>query len=1030
MEEQQSKQEQPAQEQKEPQIQQEHQKNNTKTNESKSETVDFRKIKHLFSKKKTEIKNNSNAEKDSSEKKENKKNNDSSDQINLKAVLDFFVKHRAFFIILIPIFLAIFLRIQTDSLPMADDWASNSINDFYKNQVAQQVNMQYPNLPPQNKQVIIAQEYDKFYQQNKDRLQQEIASTADYFRSQFKNDDGVTYLIGIDPWYYYRNAKNYIEHGYEGDKIINGEYVDTKVYGGLPDERRRGSKSTINLFHTAFIIYTFKLVKLFNSNATLLGVTFYIPVILAALAVIPVFFIGRKFGGNLGGFIAATIVAVHRSLLVRSVGGFSDNDLYSVLFPALVVWIFIEAYESDTWLKRTLLTILCGATIGLYAFAWIGWWFIVYFIFGTIGLILLYNMIVNRDQIKQFTAQNIKKFLAIESIKKAYLTLAILLLTVIIFVPLIATTRDLTNAITGPYDVIHFKDVGTTTLWPNVFTTVAEQNALSLVEVISEAGGKLFLFLAFLGIVFSITPNIKKEKLFVLGASIWFLLLAIFHDKFNGNLMTYMILISLLFVVRIIYDMYHKDKETNILHAVLLTAWLIGTLYASVFAVRYVLLFIVPFAIALGYAIGILVKEVSEWLAKTLEIKKVFVFSIIGLLSLLIVLTPVKESYNIAFHSGFVDMNDQWYNTLTKIKLNSKENAVVNSWWDFGHWFKAITERAVTLDGGNQNRPQAHWLGKVLLTNDEKQATAILKMLDCGANLAFDDLNLYEKDEYKTKQIIDKIILLDPEKAKLEMKKENIPDEVIQNVSRFSFCEGKETPEDFFITSDDMVGKAGVWAHFGAWNFTRAKIVDLANNNEKQEALQFMTEKLGFTQEQANQVYLEVKPLGSGPAANTWIAPWPSYYSGFTPCSATNTAINCQNGVSLNLSSGDVTITQNNNKIFYPKKASYINAKGEFVVKNYDKDLLISQNGEPMGISIVPAQNGGFNMILMHPQLVDSMFNRLFFYSGHGLKCFDNFDTVKTTSGGNVLTWKIDWTCSNATIVYNVVPPVKPAAKQ
>ena len=670
-------------------------------------------------------------------------------------------------------------------------------------------------------------------------------------------------------------------------------------------------------------------------------------------------------------------------------------------------------------------TILAGVSIGLYSFAWVGWWFIVYFIFGTLGLILIYNIIINRDLIKDLlkntTEKKISKLLSIGSINKPLIIIGTLLISIIIFVPLFSTTRDLVNALSGPFDVIHFKDVGTTTLWPNVFTTVAEQNALSLVQVISEAGGKFFLFLCFLGIVFSLTPNIKKDKLFIILSAVWFLLLAIFHDKFNTNLLLFIIMVSIIFIVRIIYDMLKKDHETNILHAVLITAWFVSTLYASVFAVRYVLLFIVPFAIAFGFALGIIVKEISEWLSKTLDMKKTIIFIIIALISVLIILKPVKDSYNTVRYSGFVDMNDQWYNSLLKIKANSKENAIVNSWWDFGHWFKAITERAVTLDGGNQNRPQAHWLGKTLLTNNEKEAVAILKMLDCGGNLAFDDLNNYLKDEYATKKIIDKIIMEDPEKARKEMKKYNIPEEVMNNVTMFAFCEDKELPENFFITSEDMVGKAGVWAHFGKWNFTKSKLINLANNNKKEEAMKFMTEELEFTQDDANKIYLEIKPFGSGQQANSWIAVWPTYYSGFTPCSLTAnyTSLVCSNGFIVNTTNDEVYTMQGGKKL-HPKKASYIDTDGHFVVKNYETDLLIANNGEGIGVSIIPKQNSFYSLI-MHPDLVDSMFNRMFFYSGHELACFDSFDYVKQVSGGEVFTWKVDWNCTDKIKVFSPI---------
>ncbi|MBS3136907.1 hypothetical protein J4232_00610, partial [Candidatus Woesearchaeota archaeon] len=86
--------------------------------------------------------------------------------------------------------------------------------------------------------------------------------------------------------------------------------------------------------------------------------------------------------------------------------------------------------------------------------------------------------------------------------------------------------------------------------------------------------------------------------------------------------------------------------------------------------------------------------------------------------------------------------------------------------------------------------------------------------------------------------------------------------------------------------------------------------------------------------------------------------------------------------------------------------------------KNYETDLLIANNGEGIGVSIIPKQNSFYSLI-MHPDLVDSMFNRMFFYSGHELACFDSFDYVKQVSGGEVFTWKVDWNCTDKIKVFS-----------
>jgi hypothetical protein len=64
------------------------------------------------------------------------------------------------------------------------------------------------------------------------------------------------------------------------------------------------------------------------------------------------------------------------------------------------------------------------------------------------------------------------------------------------------------------------------------------------------------------------------------------------------------------------------------------------------------------------------------------------------------------------------------------------------------------------------------------------------------------------------------------------------------------------------------------------------------------------------------------------------------------------------------------------------------------------------------------------NVILMEPALTGSMFTRLFYLRGHGLKYFDLFDVQpdnKTPSiGTRIYTWKVDWDGETKNNVYKV----------
>src|SRR3989344_9571324 len=132
------------------------------------------------------------------------------------------------------------------------------------------------------------------------------------------------------------------------------------------------------------------------------------------------------------------------------------------------------------------------------------------------------------------------------------------------------------------------------------------------------------------------------------------------------------------------------------------------------------------------------------------------------------------------------------------------------------------------MDGSTQNTPPAHWIGKVLLTSDERLAVGILRMLDCGSRDGFNIISSLTKDGRKAVQIMYEIMPQDKENAKKVLSK-YFTDEESAKVLEKTHC---EAPENYFITSADMVGKSGVWAHFGSWDFDRALIYNTLKKGE------------------------------------------------------------------------------------------------------------------------------------------------------------------------------------------------------
>jgi dolichyl-phosphooligosaccharide-protein glycotransferase len=912
-----------------------------------------------------------------------------------------------FLFILIPIILSVFLRIQPAYLPATEDWARNSIYTNVKQSLNSQISAQYPNLPADNKNKLINDEFQKILEagvinmngQNIN-IEDEIKRSSDYFKTKFQNENGQTYLLAIDPYFYYRMTRNVVNNGNQWDyEDENGKYHDTKILGGKP--LGEGSDIKIYSFHTHLQYYFYKIARLFNPNVDLMAVVFLTPLIIGALAVIPAFFLTRKVAGDIGGFFAGLLIAIHPAFLTRTAAGFSDTDAYNVFFPLIIIWLFMESLDAKTLKNKIILTSLTGLNIGLFSYAWGGWFFILTYLVALIGGLFIYYIIKNFKTI----IKNPGSIMKIEKIKSLSIVSSIFAISTLIFISLISTPKKILSFVVGIIDFTQIKDVGTIKIWPNVYTTVAELNPASLGQVISQIslGSKLWLFIGFIGIVLSLTyikKNNVKYTYFIIASAIWYVFIITVQKSLTNHLF-YSILISIPIIIWVLYSIF-DNQEMDIKYTLILLIWFASTIYAGSKGVRFILLLVPAFSIACGIAVGKINQILSNWISKELHINKIVTNVVIIGLFFALLLFPtnfVKAGLNVA-NNEIPSMNDDWYGVLTKIRDESQPDAIINSWWDFGHWFAAIGERAVTLDGGRQNNPQAHWLGKLMLTWDEAESIGILRYLDCGSNTGYDTLlNYMNNESLNTINTIYEIINSDKDEAKTILSNNGLNEEQINDVLQYTHC---NPPENYFITSEDMVGKSGVWAHFGAWDFTRAVMFNQVIGKEEIEGIQILTgEPFNLNDTKAKLMYNEIQAAN----ADQWISPWPSYASGLSGCSKQGSIVTCQTGLVFNLDTEEATVPSVSKT---PKAISFIDKNGNFKIKEYDNNYIIASNGRPLGASLIPVGNN-YQSILMDYELTGSMFTRLFYYGGYGLKHFNEFNNVRDVTGSKIITWKVDW---------------------
>lgn len=885
-----------------------------------------------------------------------------------KPVLAFVVKHAVIFTLIFVLALqfmpneggkypwgGMWLRMQTAEFPIADSAAASSVDNFLRQRASEMAVQQYPNLPDANRQKVIDDLVKKIKSEQGDALASEQSRLAQELRDHYSYDANgkkFLYMPDIDPYFYLRYARNVVEKGHWYDTLKDGEPWDNHMVAP------NGVAADPN-WHPYVLAGLFTIMKTFSKDITLMEAANYYSPIFIFLSLILIYFITRRFAGNLGGFVAVTMLALLPAVMGRTPWGHADTDAYNVFFPLLIVWLLLLGIDAKKYWNYAFIA-LAGLATGVFACLWSGWWYVFDFVIGAVGIAVLFELVLHRQKLKE----GIKVFWAASGAKRFVALGAAFFISSGIFTTLLLSWNVFSFGVfRGAISFTNIKEASLPTLWPNVFTTVAELNPASFDSVIASIGGMLLFSIACLGILLVV---LRKDA--------------------------------------------HGHRE--ILTSSLLVLWFIGTIYASLKGTRFTLLLGPAFAIAFGSGIGLLYQHLSSLGERQFSVNRKVTGALLLAMVWLVLVYPVGAGAGVTQTSwqmvnGDVPLvNDAWWNTLEAIKSDSQPNAIVNSWWDFGHHFKYISDRAVTFDGSSQNGPQAHWIGRVLQTDNETEAVGILRMLDCGSNKAYELAMEKLNDPLKSVQLVKRIIGVDEAKAKALAKEAGVSEEI----TKFTHC---DPPENYFIASADMIGKAGVWSHFGLWNFERAETWLKWKSMPMDEAVPQMVERFSMTEKDAQSLWNSAQSLSSEDAANAWISPWPNYATDANNCGQTGDILRCNN-IAINLTSrhGEIMI---NNGVGLAEKIIIYDRQGNKVIHQ------VANVSSGIGIVLWPT-NDGYKALAAQSPLVDSVFTRMFFMNGLGLKYFDPFTSDRQLIGGAIYVFKVDWAGSSAFIPDSVKP--------
>lgn len=935
----------------------------------------------------------------------------------------------AIIIILILMTLAFTIRAQTADLPLIEESAHSQVEQMYMQQIEQQVRAQNPGITEEQLAREVETRYSDFYNENREQIDQEKAQTAAQFKQDFTDPRyDYAYLSGIDPYHYWRYMQNYMEQGYVFDYINeDGNYVDALQHA--PQGNERGTRQVM---HPVYTTWTYNVLSTFNPDIEPYQIFYLMPAIVAMLTVIPAFFIGRKLGGNTAGAIAGFIVAVHQSFISRSVGGFSSTDSYNILFPLMIFWMVVEAFDAKEYWKKITFGGLAGLFTGIFASVWSAWWFV--FILAMAVLIgypvfLIVKKLVHTKDYKNWS--NVYKQLA---------TAGTVFVSSALFVSLFRSWSTFSGFIDSFLGRLEIQHALGDQLWPNVLTTVAELNPASPTEIVSAVGGGLLFFTAFIGLILTLLPlqDWRKQDYYIFGFGVLMGLLfftelpsqfgQVIGISFEWAYTFWLIIPILAGFIAKLFD----DEHFNVPFAIFASVWFTGMVFTAMQGTRFLLLLVPAVAIALAVSFGRILQFLYMQ-SKNREINPAFAYALVIIIAGAM-LYPVVVDGNQAAEQRIPSMNDGWHNTLTNIQDNTDEDAIITSWWDFGHWFKEMADRPVTFDGASQNTPMAYWVGKALSTGDEREFLGVSRMLNCGSREGFErlalsmhgheDMDALTADEFfESKEVIDEAIMLDREEAE-NLYGEHVPAENVSDIAEYTHC---DAPESLWITSGDMVGKGPVWGHFGAWSFERSYIVEELRHMPLEEASPTIQDILNTDSDRAQELYLEANSLTTENQISNWISERPNYLTNQPfDCEEEDGEVICEIGSTLQRGQGQVvelsgavvdleSHSESHFVLRFVDEATGNTLSRERITPTgvvINRERTDLEGGEELNVDIAIKEiNGQYEGILAHEKLSDSMFTNLYFWEGEGIDSLERIHTeTDRAQGYNIYTWRVtDW---------------------
>ena len=593
------------------------------------------------------------------------------------------------------------------------------------------------------------------------------------------DENNLPYMYELDSYYNYRLTSNYLEHGYLGDVIIDGREWDMHSYypPGVPLDY-----PPLIVYLTAFV---YKFINIFT-NIPLLVVCFWLSAFVAPLAGVVAYLFTRRLTNEYGAVVAGILTVLAPFYFIRTVPGWFDTDIFIILFPLLVVWLFWEATTNKNPRNSLIISALAGFFMFLFSIAWNGWQYYFY-LMAFFGILWIMGCYIRGKPLKQFV-----------TVFLTFMGVTLLLVTVLTGV------LSLLKLVYGPLEFIKLSgSQNPWSPWPDVYLSVNELSKPTINGVISGVGFALF------GGIFGLIWTLR----------------VLLNDKLKK---TYL-------------------KSMNSFIYVFLVLWTLTGFLALFKGSRFIMIIIPPLAISTGIMVGLCVYYLDSLKNNTSSHKFLSIFRnkkylthILTIVVILIVIVP-----SVANVLKTLEMppgaDDNLWDALEWINYNTPNDTVVFSNWPAGHLITAVANRSVSLDGRmayietvqyrgldgaysygvkSPSTAREYWIDRAFYTSDENLSEGIFRMLATSGDMAYLTLDEYTGNTTRTVEILNNILGVNKTLAMdIMVNQYNLSQTQSEKVVSYTH---PDNPTPYVIwTYTQMVDK-GFWIfHFGNWDFEK-----------------------------------------------------------------------------------------------------------------------------------------------------------------------------------------------------------------